>query len=355
MPIEVVTPPPTVIGAQQPTSGPRNGSTGPAQPPAPSPQSNGRSQSVAPPPEPGEQDETEAPEKAAASKTPEPEELWEVNVNGKPRKLTKEQARAELSKRIAAEEMYREAAKLRKEAEEREKKPWHERIDGEDEDARNAKIEEYLWEKKYKAEAERQAKLSQYPEEARPLAEKLLAAEQRAAMLEAKQKADEEGKAKTQREQELAKHKAEALDYYGDIAVKALEAAGIPGQSTTAARLVPRLADRMLEAREMGAELSPELLAADVKRELTEEAALAYGSLEGAPLLEAMGDEWTLKVVRAYVARKKAAGQVAPAPQMQSNGRQRGPDGKFLPEEPKRLSMEEWRMSYTERKAKGLL
>lgn len=262
------------------------------------------------PPKQGAAKATQPPERGEESATkPEPRK-HRLNIEGEERDFDDaELAReiAKIQKHYAADKRFQEAAKLRKEAEEREArlkdKPW-DVLKEKGHDPR-ALAEQYLWEMaqqqmmspEQRAIAERDAKLREY-------------------------ETREKQRAETEQNAKLEQEAAHFRQQYEQTFVKALEHVGVTLDGTDP--LAPWALQQMAQLEslnaEHGYEAPPELLAQELNDQLTRGASLLLGKLEGEPLLaqlEKLSPDLVKKVNAATIARMEAGRR---QPQRQVNG-----------------------------------
>lgn len=247
---------------------------------------------------------------------------FRLNVDGEDRELDESQLAREiarLQKDYSADKRFKEAAEMRKRAEDRERllkeKPWDViREHGHDP---RALAEQYLYEEVQRAQmspeqraiAERDAKLREYEtrEQTRARAEQ---------------------EAKTQ--QEVAHHQRQ----YEQTFVKALEHVGIglDGSDPLAPWALQQMAMLEQANADAGYNAPPELLAEALQEQMTRASTLYLGKLDGEPLLgalEKIDPEMVKRINAATVARYEAKRGASVQPRQPAAQRQ--PNGTFAP------------------------
>lgn len=222
-----------------------------------------------------------------------------------------------LSKGYAADQRFQEAAKLRKEAEDKER-AWSEReIKLKSKEHLADVLREYghdfdtlAAERIIARYNEQEAGKPKLPPEVERELTQLRAEKERLSKAEQERKAVEE---KTKADEVRAAQSKEFADRFA----AALDGLKIEPGAEIGRALIRRMAYHQGLALDGGWDLPAESLARLAKQDMATEASFVFGSLEGDALLDEMGDEWVNKVTRAAVARlqrRKGEGAVAAPP-----------------------------------------
>jgi hypothetical protein len=274
---------------------------------------------------------TTPPAQGEPKATPPPQK-FKAKIRGQEREWSPEELIAHASKNVAAEEAMREAATIRKQAEE-ERKKWTER------EARLKSKDVWDELKTFGHDPDAIAKkyiLDKYGEHAQePAPELPPEVKERLAKLEALERGEKERTEKEERQRE-EDTKLRTRESYRERFVAGLVSLNIPEESPLVSPLIRRMAWHQEVAENGGYELPPEALAKEALADFRGETSAAWSGLEGDALLEEMGQDVVDRVVRASVARierkraEKAAGLTPQAPKVtRTDAPPRGQDGKF--------------------------
>lgn len=278
----------------------------------------------------------EAPAASEAAATPQPAKgdpsssapkKWTLKVDGKDVTVDSEEKLVALAmKGFGSEKRFAEAAKARKEAEERKARlkadPWAILAEeGLDPDAlAEARLAERLKKSMLSPEQQRAAEL-----------------EKKLAEYEAKEKAAKEEVEKAA----LTKAEESAMAELDVTLPKVLAAAGLPKTPKSIIRIAEKMRDNLAE----GLDLSPEQLAAEVREEYLAEHVELWSAMEGDALLKHIPEAVLKKIRKADLSRLKAAPSVSATPAPKAGASSSSKGAKFQSREDYEAQMEEIRRS----------